>query len=159
MNEAAIVDAVPDYVYTTYIRATPEQVWEALTDPELTARYWGHAQVSDWTVGARVEHVRTDGSGTADAAGTVVEADPPRRLAFGFGEPGTADDPVEAQSIVSFDMEPGLGIVKLTLTQRNIRTAADRDAIGEGWPTVLANLKTFLETGDVLPSPPWEFGA
>ena len=44
--------AVPDYVYTTYIRATPEQVWHALTDPELTARFWGHAQVSDWASAA-----------------------------------------------------------------------------------------------------------
>lgn len=159
MSETARHETVPDYVYVTYVRATAEQVWHALTDPELTARFWGHAQISDWKVGSRVEHVRADGSGIADAAGIVQEADRPHRLSFGFGEPGQADDPIAEQSIVTFDIEPFHDIVKLTLTQTRFRTAADRDAVGEGWPTVFANLKTLLETGDVLPTAPWEFHA
>lgn len=159
MTDSSQPGRVPDYVYTTYIKATAEQVWNAVTDPETTANFWGHAQVSDWSVGSQVEHVRADGSGIADAAGTVVAVDPPHHLSFSFGEPTHADDPTSEQSIVTFQIEPYRDIVKLTLTQSQFRSQADRDAVGQGWPTVLANLKTLLETGDVLPTPPWEFHA
>lgn len=159
MAETAQTTTVPDYVYTTYIHATAEQVWHALTAPDVTAKFWGHAQVSDWRVGSRVEHVRIDGSGIADAAGTVIAVDRPRRLSFGFGEPTQADDPTAEQSVVTFEIEPYREIVKLTLTQTHFQSAADRDTVGQGWPTVFANLKTLLETGDVLPTPPWEFHA
>lgn len=150
---------VPDYVYTTYIRATPEQVWEALTDADITARFWGHAQVSDWRIGSRVDHVRTDGSGIADVSGLVIEFDRPRRLVFGFGDPAHFDDPTHEPSVVAFDLEPGEGIVKLTVTHTALTTAEERGNIGQGWPAVLANLKTLLETGEVLPQDPWEFHA
>ena len=153
MSEALQTGVVPDYVYTTYIRATAEQVWQALTDPDVTARFWGHSQISDWRVGSRVEHVRADGSGIADAAGTVKEVDPPRRLSFGFGDPSEPDDPTVEQSVVTFEIEPYRDIVKLTLTHARLRSAADREAIGLGWPTVLANLKTLLETGESLTTP------
>lgn len=159
-EEIAMTTAtIPDYVYTTYIRATPEQVWHALTDPDLTGRFWGHAQVSDWAIGSRVDHVRTDGSGVADAAGTVLEFDPPHRLVFGFDDPSLIDDPGFAQSVVTFEIASHRDIVKLTVTQSRLRTLDDLHAISEGWPSVLANLKTLLETGDVLPQAPWEFHA
>src|SRR4051812_37680653 len=61
----------PSFRYVTYIESTPERVWEALTDADLTAAYWGHHNVSDWRPGSRWEHVRTDGSGIADVVGTV----------------------------------------------------------------------------------------
>jgi len=155
--EASAMSEVPEYVYTTYIHASPEQVWHALTDADLTAKFWGHAQVSDWRVGSRVEHVRSDGSGIADAAGTVMEVDPPRRLVFGFGFGETIDDPTVEASVVAFEIEPLRDIVKLTVTHTNLASPADRDSIGQGWPTVFANLKTLLETGDVMPTAPWEF--
>src|SRR5439155_18063648 len=69
----------PTFVYVTYIQSSPERVWNALTDAELTAAYWGHSNVSDWQVGSRWEHRRTDGSGIADVVGTVLEAQPPAR--------------------------------------------------------------------------------
>jgi uncharacterized protein YndB with AHSA1/START domain len=150
---------IPDYVYTTYVHATPEQVWRALTDPELTGRYWGHAQVSDWAVGSRIDHVRVDGSGISDATGSVIEADPPHRLAFGFDDPKQAEDPTFEPSIVTFEIESYRDIVRLTVIHTRLRDADELRAIGEGWPTVLANLKTLLETGDVLPQAPWEFQA
>ena len=155
----AATATIPDYVYTPYLRATPEQVWHALTDPEITGRFWGHAQVSDWAVGSRVDHVRTDGSGIADASGTVVECDPPRCLAFGFDDPKLTGEPAFAQSLVTFEIESHRDIVKLTVTQSRLRTVVDLQAISQGWPSVLANLKTLLETGDVLPQAPWEFHA
>ena len=159
MSEAAGSTGLPDYVYTTYLHATAEQVWRALTDPDLTARFWGHAQVSGWQVGDRVDHVRTDGSGVADASGRVIEVDPPHRLVFGFGEPQQFDDPTYEPSVVAFQIEPGDGIVKLTLTHSALSGADERHAISLGWPAVLANLKTLLETGDVLPTALWEFHA
>ena len=159
MTESSQASPVPDYIYTTYIMATAEQVWNALTDPDLTATFWGHAQVSDWTVGSRVEHVRADGSGIADAAGTVIEVDPPRRLSFGFDEPNQIDDSTSEQSLVTFEIESLRDIVKLTLTHSRFRSLSDREAVGQGWPAVLANLKTLLETGSVLPTAPWEFHA
>lgn len=159
MSETPHTEVVPGYVYTTYIRASAEQVWHALTDPDITAKFWGHSQVSDWRVGSRVEHVRVDGSGIADAAGTVLEVDGPRRLSFGFGAPSDPDDARVEDSVVTFEVEPYRDIVKLTLTHTRLRSAADREAIQLGWPTVVANLKTLLETGDVLPTPPWEFHA
>lgn len=159
MSESPQAGPVPDYGYTIYIKSTAEQVWNALTDPDLTARFWGHAQVSDWRVGSRVDHVRVDGSGIADAAGTVIEVDPSRRLSFGFGEPDRVDDPTSEQSLVTFEIEPYHDIVKLTLAQTQFRSIVDRDAVELGWPTVLSNLKTLLETGEVLPTPPWEFQA
>jgi uncharacterized protein YndB with AHSA1/START domain/DNA-binding transcriptional ArsR family regulator len=151
--------AIPDYVYTTYIRATPEEVWRALTDPETTSRFWGHAQRSDWTVGSRVDHVRVDDSGISDAAGVVVEVDRPRRLAFTFDDPERLDDPTFEPSQVAFEIESGRGIVKLTLTQTQLPSMAEREAVGQGWPAVIANLKSMLETGEVLPQAPWEFHA
>ena len=156
---ASTTETVPDYVYTTYIRATPEQVWQALTDPDLTGRFWGHAQVSDWEVGSRVDHVRVDGSGVADASGRVIEVNRPRRLVFGFDDPQRLDDPTFEPSVVTFDIEAGRDIVKLTVTSTLLASVDEWRAMSQGWPAVLANLKTLLETGDVLPQEPWEFHA
>ena len=150
---------VPDYVYTTYICATAENVWDALTDPELTARFWGHSQVSDWSSGSRVDHVRTDGSGIADASGLVIESDRPRRLVFGFDDPQRFDDPTFEPSVVTFEIQSHLDIVQLTVTHTSLASMDDLRACSQGWPAVLSNLKTLLETGKVLPQEPWEFHA
>jgi len=147
---------VPDYSYTSYLRATATQVWDALTDPETTGRYWGHRQVSTWRVGDPVEHVRVDGSGIADAGGRVLEADAPRRLSFTFGDPGAEEEPGR-RSVVAFDIEEGAGIVRLTITHTELPSPEDRAAVEIGWPAVFSNLKTLLETGEVLPQEPWTF--
>jgi uncharacterized protein YndB with AHSA1/START domain/DNA-binding transcriptional ArsR family regulator len=145
------------FVYVTYIQSTPEGVWHALTDSDLTAAYWGHSNVSDWRPGSRWEHRRTDGSGIADAVGTVLESNPPRRLVMTFGGPG--EDRDDGPSQVTFDIEPYEEIVKLTVTHENLADRAEHDATSAGWPAVLANLKSLLETGHVLPQPPWEMHA
>src|SRR4051794_27343546 len=79
---------LPTFVYVTYIRATAGQVWQALTDAELTARYWHHANVSDWRPGSTWEMRRIDGSGQLEKVGRVIEAEPPTRLVITFEEPG-----------------------------------------------------------------------
>ena len=154
-EEYAMTESVPTYVYVTYIRAGAEQVWHALTDADLTARYWGHANVSDWRPGSRWEHRRPDGSGTVDVAGRVLEADPPRRLVITFGAPD-GDEPPGGDSVVTFVLEEQGGIVRLTVTHENLADAKALGEISHGWPAVLANLKSLLETGEVLPEAPWE---
>lgn len=147
--------SVPAYVYVTYIRASAEQVWQALTDADLTARYWGHANVSDWQPGSAWEHRRADGSGTLDAAGRVITAEPPTRLVITFDDAPGAEPPREP-SAVTFLVEPHQDIVRLTVTHENLPNLEMLNGISRGWPAVLANLKSLLETGEVLPQTPWE---
>ncbi len=144
---------VPTYVYATYIRASAEHVWQALTDADLTVRYWGHANVSDWQPGSTWEHRRGDKSGEADIVGRVIETEPPTRLVITFEEPGT--EPPGGPSIVTFLVEPHHDIVRLTVTHENLPNEAMLSGISYGWPAVLANLKSLLETGEVMPGV-WE---
>jgi uncharacterized protein YndB with AHSA1/START domain/DNA-binding transcriptional ArsR family regulator len=155
--EERIMSSQPTYVYVTYIEASAERVWNALTDPVLTAAYWGHSNVSDWNVDSHWEHRRVDGSDIADVIGTVIEADPPKRLALTFDAPG--DSPQGGPSKVTFDIDEYRDIVRLTVTHENLADAAALGAISSGWPAVFANLKSLLETGHVLPQPPWEMHA
>lgn len=145
-------EAVPDYVYLTYIRATAEQVWHALTDADLTARFWGHANVSDWQPGSSWEHRRADGSGVVDVVGRVLEAQPPTRLVITFEDDLETD---REPSVVTFLVEPHQDIVRLTVTHEKLPNREMLGGISQGWPAVLANLKSLLETGDVLPTAPW----
>jgi uncharacterized protein YndB with AHSA1/START domain/DNA-binding transcriptional ArsR family regulator len=146
----------PTYVYVTYIQATAERVWEALTDADLTAEYWGHRNVSDWQPGSTWQHVRTDGSGIADIVGTVIEALPPERLVMTF-PPGGEQAGGPAQ--VTFQIEQHRDIVRLTVRHEDLASDDDYEAVAAGWPAVLANLKSLLETGHVLPQSPWEMHA
>ncbi|MEV0317384.1 ArsR/SmtB family transcription factor [Streptomyces sp. NPDC050658] len=153
--EAAMTssDAKPTYVYVTYIESTPQQVWHALTDAELTAAYWGHANVSDWRQGSDWEHRRTDGSGIADVVGKVVESTPPTRLVTTWADPGAK--PGAEPSQVTFDIEPYGGIVRLTVTHENLASEEERAEAASGWAAVMSNLKSLLETGSPLPEQPW----
>ena len=150
--EEDAVSEIPSHVYVTYIHSSAERVWQALTDAEITAEYWGHSNVSTWEPGARWEHVRTDGSGVADVVGTVLEADPPHRLVTTWGAPDGSGDP----SRVTITIEPDEEIVRLTVVHEGIADAEEAEAARLGWSSVLANLKTLLETGAVLPQAPWE---
>jgi uncharacterized protein YndB with AHSA1/START domain/DNA-binding transcriptional ArsR family regulator len=147
--------ATPSHVYVTYIASSAQRVWEALLDADLTARYWGHSNVSSWEPGARWEHRRTDGSGIADVVGTVLEVDPPRRLVLTFEAPDGSTEPTQ----VTFAIEEHADIVRLTVTHDGLADPAAREAAMAGWASVLANLKTLLETRDVMPQPPWEMHA
>ncbi|MBZ3901408.1 MULTISPECIES: ArsR/SmtB family transcription factor [Streptomyces] len=152
--EEAMTDK-PTFVYVTYIASTPEKVWEALTSAELTADYWGHRNESDWRRGSRWAHVRVDGSGVEDVVGTVVESEPPTRLVTTWAAPED-EGKEETYSRVTFDIERHADIVRLTVTHEDL---ADESALSEvsfGWPAVLSNLKSLLETGRVLPQEPWE---
>jgi uncharacterized protein YndB with AHSA1/START domain len=140
--------------YVTYLAATPEQAWHALTDADLTAAYWGHANVSDWQPGSRWEHQRTDGSGIADCDGTVVESVHPSTLVITFEDPTVPR--LVSPSQVTFGIEPFGDIVRLTVTHAGLPSDNDYELAASGWPAVLSNLKSLLETGRVLPQRPWE---
>ncbi|MEJ3653820.1 metalloregulator ArsR/SmtB family transcription factor [Actinomycetes bacterium KLBMP 9759] len=144
----------PEFVYVTYIESTPEKVWEAITDPDLSGQWWGHGNVSDWKVGSSWEHRRTDGSGVADIVGTVLESDPPRRLVLDGSGPG--EERPNGPGVMTFDIEPHGSITRLTVTDGNYRDEEERAGSATTWPGVLANLKSFLETGSVLSEVPWQ---
>jgi uncharacterized protein YndB with AHSA1/START domain/DNA-binding transcriptional ArsR family regulator len=151
----------PSFVYKTYINTTPEQLWQALTDPAFTRRYWDTTLESTWEVGATITW-NNHGVVIADPDQVVLEYDPYRRLAytwhtftpelaerFDFGDlqPKLA---AEGRSRVAFDLEPVDAMVKLTVVHDDFD--ADSTAVGmvsEGWPRVLSNLKTMLETQDL----------
>jgi uncharacterized protein YndB with AHSA1/START domain/DNA-binding transcriptional ArsR family regulator len=155
-EEYAMTDgpvSVPSYVYVTYIRASAEQAWKALTDADLTARFWGHANVSDWQPGSTWEHRRPDGSGIVDVVGQVIRSEPPSELVLTFDD---SPDEVRDPSVVTFLIEPHQDIVRLTVTHENLPNQEMLGGISRGWPAVLANLKSLLETGEVLPQAPWE---
>ncbi len=95
-----------------------------------------------------------DGSDIADVVGTVLESDPPTRLVSTWAEPGA--EPPGGPSRVTFDIEPWGDIVRLTVTHENLATQSDLDAVSTGWPAVLSNLKSLIETGHTLPQAPWE---
>jgi uncharacterized protein YndB with AHSA1/START domain len=149
----------PSFVYVTYIATAPEKVWRALVDTELMAQYWigpgadcSRVNVSDWKPGSRWEHRRTDGTNTVDIAGKVVEVDPPRRLVMSWARPAEVADESK-HSLVSFDIAPhGDGLVRLTVTHADLEKDQKMlEGVSTGWPKVLSNLKTLLETGHALP--------
>ena len=148
-------EAFPDYVYVTYIRATPQEVWEALTDANITAIYWnGMANVSDWKVGSSWTHRIGGRSDHYDIWGRILESEAPRRLVFTFQPAAQALE--EPGSVVTYEIESADDVVRLTVTHQNVPDRATLEGISKGWPTVLANLKSYLETGGALPADSWQ---
>lgn len=145
----------PDYVYVTYIATTPEAVWNAFMDTGVMEKYWNGGEcsrvnVSDWKPGSRWEHVRTDGSGIVDIVGRVVENDAPRRLVYTWARPEEEHDETR-HARVAIDIEPvDGGLVKLTVAHTGLDEKMFA-GISKGWPRVLSNLKTLLETGRAFP--------
>ncbi len=157
----------PEFVYTTYIKTTPEQLWQALTDPAFTSRYWGATFTSDWKVGSTMTW-EYDGVEIADPAQIVLEYDPHHRLAYawqtvtpefakkvGFSDEYYDRIAAERRSKVSFDIEPRGQGVKLTVVHDDFDPGSvTLESISGGWPVILASLKTLLETGETLSEGP-----
>jgi uncharacterized protein YndB with AHSA1/START domain len=159
----------PAFTYITLIRTSPERLWQALTDPAFTRRYWqGTELVTDWRAGSTVVLRNPDrGLEVADPEQVVLESDPYRRLAYtwhtftdGWARAYEVDAErraalaAERRSQVSFDLEDLGGIVKLTVVHDHFDPgSAVLEGVSQGWPAILSNLKTLLETGDVLPEP------
>ena len=138
------------FVYVTYIRTTPEKLWQALIDPEFTRRYWAETcQESEWKPGASWRILAPDGR-VADA-GEVVEFTPPRRLVVTWQNQLFPELREEGHSRLTYDLEEKGDSVKLTLTHEIARPGSKLiEAVSGGWPQILASLKSLLETGESL---------
>jgi uncharacterized protein YndB with AHSA1/START domain len=143
MSEAA----QSTFIYVTYIRTSAEKLWSALTTPEFTKQYWSGVQiVSDWKVGASWKLLFPDGR-VADT-GEVLEIDPPRRLVLRWLNEFRPELKAEGPAKCVFDLEPKGDIVKLTVTHSSVRADSKLIvAVSGGWPKILSNLKSLLETG------------
>jgi len=138
-----------EFVYVTYIASTPEKVFDALSAPEMTRKYWARLNVSDWKVGSSWRHENPE-SGKTDILGKVLENDRPRRLVISWAWPADEHNPAK-QTKVTFLVEPGPKVVRLTVMHEDLDPGSDMDkGIRRGWPLVLSNLKTLLETGDAM---------
>jgi uncharacterized protein YndB with AHSA1/START domain/DNA-binding transcriptional ArsR family regulator len=150
----------PEFVYTTYITTTPERLWQGLTAPAFTRRYWGLAIQSDWQPGSTMTWALDNGVTIAGPEQVVLEADPYRRLAYtwhtftpewaeanGVDEATRAAFAAEPRSAVTFDIEDVGGSVKLTVTHDGFDPGSQVLAnVAQGWPRVVSSLKTLLET-------------
>jgi uncharacterized protein YndB with AHSA1/START domain len=138
------------FVYVTYIRTTPEQLWQALTDPELTRQFWfGCRQESEWKAGASWRLMIPDGR--VGDSGEILEIDPPRRLAVSWRNEFKPELREEGYSRMTYELEKQGGSVKLTIIHEMDRTGSRFiAAISGGWPMILASLKSLIETGEPL---------
>jgi uncharacterized protein YndB with AHSA1/START domain len=145
----------PKFVYVSYINSTPEKVFNALLDPEMTRKYWfNHHNASDWKVGSRWEHRIFDDPATVHVVGKVVESNPPNRLVVTWGRPKDEGND-QKSSRVTYDVEAFGQSVKLTVTHDEFRDDSEMfESVSFGWPVVLSGLKTLLETGQALASTP-----
>ncbi len=137
------------YVYVSYIRTTPQKLWSALTDPEFMKQYWfGMHCESEWKAGSPWKLVSS--SGVVFDAGEIVEADPPRKLVIRWQHQDKPELRDEGMSLCTMELEQAAGAVKLSITH-----TVERDpsklivAVSGGWPKVISNLKSLLETGSV----------
>ena len=140
-------------VYQVFIRATPEQIWEAITKPEFTAKYFhGSLVESAFVPGAKYQGWSTDHS-QLWVDGVVEEADPPHKLVHGWRALYDPETAVEEPSRVSWEIEQqDGGYCKLTVVHDRLEGAPKTAASvsGAGWMFVLSGLKTLLETGEPL---------
>lgn len=139
-----------EFVYVTYIAVEPTKVWQALIDEEATKAYWSHVNRSDWKVGSSWAHERIDGK--VDLVGKVIESTPPSKLVISWAFPGDIDK-ADAVSRVIFEIAPREGgNTRLTVRHEDLEKGSEMErGITQGWPLVIANLKSFLETGKVMP--------
>jgi uncharacterized protein YndB with AHSA1/START domain len=142
----------PAIVYTIYIVATPEKVWQALTSAEFSRKYFfGNSVEVDLRVGGAYI-VRTP-DGSLHISGEVIECDPPRKLTITFNVNWPALIEKLGPTLVTYEIEPVGEVVKLTLLQSHDRPLGDDILAGgrQGWPAILSSLKSVLETGHAPP--------
>jgi uncharacterized protein YndB with AHSA1/START domain len=146
MTEAA----KSSFAYVTYIRTTPEKLWAALTTSEFMKKYWfGMNFETDWNAGSPWTLTFTDGR-IADS-GEILEFDPPRRVVLKWGNEFRPELKAEGYARCAIELEPQDGAVKLTVSHTIERADSKLiEAVSGGWPKILSNLKSLLETGEVV---------
>ena len=146
--EGAAMDR-PRHVFHVYIRTTPEELWQAITDPEFTQRYFHNSRVeSSWRTGDRVVYWI---GGEIAVAGRVVDADPPRRLVTTWSFRRNLDYRDDPPSRVTWEIEPVGNACRLTVVHDDFPSETRTfKSVGSGWPMILSSLKSYLETGEAL---------
>jgi uncharacterized protein YndB with AHSA1/START domain len=138
------------FVYVTYIRTTPEKLWSALTtDAEFMKQYWFgvHCQ-SQWRPGSSWQMVYSDG--TISDSGEILEAQPPRRLVIRWQHQNKPELKAEGDSRCTLELEPTGSAVKLSIVHTIEREPSKFiEAVSGGWPKIISNLKSLLETGSI----------
>ncbi|WP_214320536.1 ArsR/SmtB family transcription factor [Nonomuraea sediminis] len=148
-----------EFVYTTYIRTTPERLWRALTEPAFTSRYWGVTFHTDWKPGSAMAWEEREGR-IEDPEQVVLESEPYTRLSYtwhtftpewakraGFDDDRLAEFAAEPRSKVTFTLEPVGDQVKLTVVHDGFEPGSKvLRAITQGWPQILSDLKSLLES-------------
>jgi uncharacterized protein YndB with AHSA1/START domain len=138
------------FVYVTFIRTTPERLWSALTSADFMKEYWfGMHLKTEWKVGAQWQLLFADGR-IADT-GEIVELEPPKRLVLKWRNELRPELKAEGYARCMIEVEPVSGAVKLTITHTMDRAGSKLiEAVSGGWPRILSNLKSLLETGQIV---------
>ncbi len=138
------------FVYVTYIRTTPEKLWETLTETGVAREFfWATALEAEWKVGGAWRSTAPDGM-VVDG-GEVVELERPRRLVLSWRHEMQAEKREEGFSRMSYELEEKGEMVKLTVLHEMDRGQSKFiQAVSNGWPTILSSLKSLLETGTAL---------
>ncbi len=153
LEDTQMMTETHTHVMEIFIRTTPERLWQALTDGEMTRQYYFASPVtSDWTAGA--PYVYTHPSGSTLVDGEVIEADPPRRLVTTFRPLYGGEAGADYRSQVTYEIEQVGTTCKLTLTHDGLQPGHPLNAgMITGWAQILSGLKTLLETGEPLELP------
>jgi uncharacterized protein YndB with AHSA1/START domain len=138
------------FVYVTYIRTTPEKLWQALMDPEFTRQYWvGTWQECEWKTGATWRLMLPDGR--VGDSGEILETEPLKRIVISWRNEFVPELVVEGYSRMTYELEQQGESMKLTVIhEMNIPGSKLIDAVSNGWPHLLSSLKSLLETGESL---------
>ena len=144
-------DRTMEKVFEIYIKTTPEQLWDAITDPTMRAKYsFGVETNSDWTNGSGYTAAVP---GVIDiASGENLEVDAPRRLVQSFNALWSDEVKAAGTSRVTWEIEQVEDSCQLTVTHDQLPEDANPELYG-GWPMILSGLKTLLETGEKLTTP------
>ena len=142
--------AESEFVYVTYIRTTPEKLWRALTEPAFTRKFWADTvQECEWKQGA-TWRLMAPGGRVCDT-GEVIEIDPPRKLVLTWRNHMFPEMTAEGHSRLTYELEPKGDLVKLTVTHTMDKPESKLiKGVSNGWPMILASLKSLLETGESL---------
>lgn len=156
---------VTTQVYRVYIKASPEKVWEAITNPEWNNKY-GYGCVSEYDLrpggkytGYTNDGMRAMGAPDVGIAGEILECDPPRRLVQTWSMLMDPEMAAEGFTRLTYEIvESRTGTTRLTLTHelegaprlQLLMSGGMDESAGGGWPWVLSDLKSFLETGTAL---------
>jgi uncharacterized protein YndB with AHSA1/START domain len=144
------------FVYESYIRTTPQKLWSALTeDVEFMKQYWfGVHCESQWTAGSSWKMINPDGR-ILDS-GEIVEAQPPKRLVIRWRHQNKPELTAEGDSLCTIELEPSGSVVKLSITHTIERDPSKFiEAVSGGWPKIVSNLKSLLETGSAVLTDPY----